>query len=147
MEDYNAAFLRCFKDVEALHGQRRCIAAMHFGGVAIECFLKYILVSSIPQGATMDWYKNVTRTPNHGHVYKNLGHNYGEAWVQHSELQTRVASNPNVQQWLATVEEPDGCHFIDMRYSSQEPQAAKYDEWRDAYERLVEWLQIQSMTL
>ena len=39
MEDFHAAFFRCVKDVEVLHEQGRYIAAMHFGGVAIECWL------------------------------------------------------------------------------------------------------------
>ena len=43
MEDYYAAFLRCAKDVEVLHEQKRRIAAMHFGGVAIECLLKHMI--------------------------------------------------------------------------------------------------------
>lgn len=48
MEDYQAAFLRCVNDVEALDCAGRRIAAMHFGGIAIECLLKYMIFSSLP---------------------------------------------------------------------------------------------------
>jgi hypothetical protein len=147
MEDYNAAFLRCAKDVEVLHEQKRRIAAMHFGGVAIECLLKQMLVTSFPEGATMDWYKNERKTPGYGHFIKNPGHDYNEVLSQYDGLQSRVDSTPGIQQLLDDIKDPNGCPFIDMRYSSQEPEESGYNEWREKYQSLLAWLLEQSMKL
>jgi hypothetical protein len=51
MEDYQAAFLQRAADVTTLDENGRCIAAIHFGGVTVECLLQHILFTSLPQGA------------------------------------------------------------------------------------------------
>jgi hypothetical protein len=45
MEDYHTAFLQRATDVTVLDKNGRRIAAIHFGGVAIECLLKHIIIT------------------------------------------------------------------------------------------------------
>ena len=44
MEDYQSAFLQRHQDTEILHQSKRKIAAMHFGGITIECLLKSMIL-------------------------------------------------------------------------------------------------------
>src|SRR5437763_13161209 len=55
MEDYQAAFLQRANDVEVLDKAGRRTAAMHFGGVAVECLLKYMIFTSLPKDAKWEW--------------------------------------------------------------------------------------------
>jgi len=144
MEDYYAAFLRCAKDVEALHEQKRCIAAMHFGGVAIECLLKYMILTSLSENATKDWYDGTDKTKEYGHTITNPGHDYDEALNRHNKLSSYIKKKRRVHGWLLDVEKPDG-HFIDMRYSNKEPEEKRYKEWMWKYRELMEWLQTEGM--
>lgn len=146
MEDYHTAFLRCVKDVEVLHEQKRRIAAMHFGGVAIECFLKYMIFTSLPRNAIKNWYDGTEETGNYGHTYKNPGHNYDAALGCLNTVNDRVKRFGTVQAWLNTVERPEG-HFIDMRYLGYEPEEEKYKKWYHSYLSLKEWLQTKGMEL
>jgi hypothetical protein len=145
MEDYYAAFLRCVGDVEALHEQKRYIAAMHFGGVAIECLLKYMILASLSKSVTKDWYdSNNDRTKNYGHTITNPGHDYHEALNRHNRLRSRIERRRDVHGWLLDVEKPDD-HFIDMRYSSKVPEERKYKRWMWKYKKLIDWLQTEGM--
>src|SRR5215469_5479280 len=104
MEDYHAAFLRCVDDVKALDEKGRRVAAMHFGGVAVECLLKHMLVSSIPQGATKEWYNSRREsTWNYGHRIENPGHEYNSVLSQHRALELRVDDDPGVRKLLSDV--------------------------------------------
>jgi len=136
MEDYEAAFLQRVLDVEALHDAGRRSAAMHFGGITIECLLKYLVVTSFPQGATKEW-KTDTNDP--GHTIKNPGHDYQYALRCYHRLWFRVQQSRYVLKWLNEVEAPNG-HFIDMRYIGKEPDEAKYKLWWRSYQNLLGWL-------
>ena len=144
MEDYNAAFLRCARDVEVLHEQKRHIAAMHFGGVAIECLLKHMIFTSLPKNAIKDWYDGSDKTKNYGHTYKNPGHSYNAALGCLNTVHDGVKRFSAVESWLNIVERPDGL-FIDMRYSGNEPEEEKYTRWYRSYLSLKGWLQTTGM--
>ena len=61
---------------------------------------------------------------------------------RYNRLRDRVQQFPAVQKWLQEVENP-GCHFIDMRYVGDEPDAEKYKRWWQAYRNLKGWLEKQ----
>ncbi len=145
MEDYQAAFLARIMDVEALHKNGRRIATMHFGGVAIECLLKYIICTSLPKNSKgeCEW-KTETNDP--GHTINNPGHNYQKAVRCHPRLWDRIQRSPAALKWLNEVENP-GNHFIDIRYSGNEPDNEHYQRWLKAYQHLKGWLQKQATTL
>jgi hypothetical protein len=92
MEDYQTAFLRCVIDVDVLDSTGRRIAAMYFGGVAIECLLKYMIFSTLPADAKKEW-KTETNDP---------GHNYNAALgcLNPTGCATRCPSHPI---WLLTI--------------------------------------------
>lgn len=143
MENFHAAFLERAKDVEVLAQNDRRRAAMHFGGVTVECLLKAVLCASLPskQDGTKEWY-NDSNSP--GHKVYNPGHNYqktiNEAQRYNRRLKARLQQVPQVLQWLEDIERPD-MSFIDMRYSEQEPDEQTYQQWKQSYKRLLGWLQ------
>ena len=55
MDDYQAAFIQRHTDTEALCNSDRKIAAMHFGGITIECLLKSMILASLPKRAIREW--------------------------------------------------------------------------------------------
>lgn len=139
MEDYQAAFLQRSTDVSTLDTNGRQIAAMHIGGITIECLLKYMLTVSSPTGPIKEWK---TELNNPGHSITNPGHSYKSALMQNRRLRDRIQRFPEVRQWLEDVENP-GRHFIDMRYQGKEPDAIDYQKWHKSYKRLMRWLQNQ----
>jgi hypothetical protein len=143
MEDYQTAFLARHIDTEVLCKSDRKTAAMHFGGVTIECLLKAIIFASLPKGASREW-KTDSFDP--GHTLTNPGHSYVEALKRNNRLNSRVQKCPEVRKWLQEIEQPNQ-HFIDMRYSCSEPDDERYKHWLDSYQRLRKWLQQQATQL
>ncbi|MFB8797323.1 MAG: hypothetical protein U7126_24565 [Microcoleus sp.] len=47
IEDYQAAFIESHLDTETLGKSGRKVAAMHLGGVTIECLLKAMIFGSL----------------------------------------------------------------------------------------------------
>lgn len=143
MEDYQAAFVERHKDVGILDQAKRRRAAMHFGGVTIECLLKYMIFVSLPEGAKWEWK---TRENDPGHTISNPGHNYLDAIQRNHKLRDRIQQFPEVVKWLSDVENM-GCHFIEMRYLGTEPEDIKYRQWKKSYMSLLSWLQKQATQL
>ncbi len=141
MEDYQAAFLQRLKDVETLDQAGRRAAAMHFGGVVVECLLKYMILITLPKNAKREW-KTETNDP--GHTFMNPGHSYKDALGCLNQIRFSVERQERwVQKWFDDVEHP-GRHFIDMRYSGEEPDEIAYKKWRQSYKSLLGWLQKQA---
>jgi hypothetical protein len=145
MEDYQAAFLERHKDTEILCSPpARKLAAMHFGGITIECLLKSMIFATLPKVAKREWK---TDSNNPGHTITNPGHSFQDALKRHNKLYDRVQKFPEVRKWLNIVENPKNQHFIDMRYSGSEPDDPDYKQWLVAYKRLIDWLQKQATQL
>ena len=144
MEDYEEAFLARYQDTEVLHLSSRQVAAMHFGGVTVECLLKSIIISNLPRGASSEWK---TDANNPGHTITNPGHDFQNALNRCNRLNYRVQNFPEVRKWINIVENPQG-HFIDMRYRGGEAREVDYyKQWLSAYTSLIGWLQKQASTL
>lgn len=143
MEDYQAAFLQRHTDTETLCVSSRKMAAMHFGGMTVECLLKSIIMASLPKGAVREW-KTDSNHP--GHTLTNPKHNFQDALKRHNRLNARVQRFPEVIKWLSIVENPSQ-HFIDLRYSGDEPNDTEYKRWLSAYQSLNRWLQKQAPQL
>lgn len=144
MEDYQSAFIERHIDTQTLSQSGRKVAAMHFGGVTIECLLKAIIFASLPRGATQEW---MTESYDPGHTFTNPGHSYIEALRRHNRLRSRIYNSPQVRKWLDEVENPIGQHFINMRYSGIEPDDPNYKRWLNAYQSLKGWLLKQATQL
>jgi hypothetical protein len=144
MEDYQSAFLARYQDTEVLHLSSREVAAMHFGGVTVECLLKSIIISNLQRGANREWK---TETNNPGHSITNPGHDFQNALNRCNRLKDRVQRCTEVRRWIDIVENPQG-HFIDMRYCGAEiNEMDYYKQWLFAYKNLICWLQKQASTL
>jgi hypothetical protein len=143
MEDYQTAFFDRHQDTEILCASSRKIAAMHFGGITIECLLKSIILSSCPKGTRREWK---TDTNNPGHTITNPGHSFQDALRRHNILRSRIQKFPDVMKWLEIVENPNQ-HFIDMRYSIDTLEESEYKKWFSAYRHLLGWLQKQATQL
>jgi hypothetical protein len=129
MEDYQAAFMERHIDTQTLYPVRK-VGAMHFGGVTIECLLKAIICNTLP-----------------GVTHNLITHTYAELLKKHNKLKCRVDHNSEVRKWLDQVENPMGQHFIDMRYSSLEPDEQNYKIWLHAYTSIKSWLLKQATQL
>lgn len=129
MEDYQAAFIGRHFDTKTLDQSGRKVAAMHFGGVTIECLLKAIICNNLRGGASQ----------------RLMTHSYTALLAKHPTLQSRVTHT--VREWLDEVEYPTSQHFIDMRYCGIEPNDASYTHWLDAFNQLTNWLQQQATQL
>jgi hypothetical protein len=143
MEDYQAAFLARHQDTEVLHLSSRQVAAMHFGGVTVECLLKSIIIGNLPRGASGEWK---TETNNPGHPITNPGHDFQRALNQCNRLKDRIQRYPKVREWIDIVENPQG-HFINTRYCGGEASEDHYKKWLFAYNSLISWLRKQASTL
>ncbi len=143
MENYQAAFEQRYYDTEILCQSARKVAAMHFGGVTVECLLKSMILTTLPRDTNREW-KNDSNNP--GHTITNPGHDFQDALRRHNRLRDRVQKFPQVMKWLNKVEHPSQ-HFIDMRYFSNELNDTDYKEWQSAYNSLIGWLRKQSNTL
>jgi hypothetical protein len=140
MEDYQSAFLQRHRDTEILDRSNRKIAAMHFGGITIECLLKSMILASV---SSQEWK---TDSNNPGHTITNPGHSLRAALKSNNRLYSRVQNCPEVIKWINIVENPSQ-NFITMRYSSSEPNDDEYKQWLSAYTRLEKWLQKQATQL
>ncbi len=144
MEDYNAAFIQRHLDTNVLCQSNRKVAAMHFGGVTIECLLKAMILATLPKKAIKEW-KTDSNHPEH--TITNPGHSYIEALKRHNKLKSRIDKFPEVIKWLTEVENPASQHFIDIRYSGLEPDDENYKKWLNAYNSIRSWLQKQATQL
>ncbi|MFM8308252.1 MAG: hypothetical protein ACKN87_14695 [Microcystis aeruginosa] len=140
MEDYQSAFLQRHQDTEILCKSNRKIAAMHFGGITIECLLKSMILASV---SNKEWK---TKSNNPGHTITNPGHSLTAALTRNNRLYSRVQNCPEVRKWINIVENPSK-KCITMRYSSSEPNDDKYKEWLSAYTGLKNWLVSQATEL
>lgn len=143
MENYQDAFLHRLHDTQVLHESDRKIAAIHFGGITIECLLKSIVLTNIPPGATPEWS---TSSNDPGHTISNPGHSFVEALKRHEKLYYRAQKFKPVMKWINDVECPSE-HFIDMRYACSDPEDAIYRHWFKTYKSLLGWIQKQSSQL
>jgi hypothetical protein len=139
MEDFQSAFGERNQDTTVLHDSDRKIAAMHLGGVTVECLLKALILSTVPKSQRM--WKNDDCDP--GHTFTNPGHSFEDALKRNNALRHRVSQNSTVKNWIKIVQSPNGEHFIDMRYSSNVPHDKDYKEWWFAYSSLLKWLLAQ----
>jgi len=144
MEDYQIAFMQRHIDTDTLCQSRRKVAAMHFGGVTIECLLKAMILSTLPKDASREWKTDVN---NPRHTITNPGHSYIEALKRHNRLKSRIDKFRQVTIWLSEVENPNSHNFIDIRYSGLEPDDESYKRWSNAYRSLSQWLQKQATQL
>lgn len=135
IEDYASAFLERAQDQAVLAKADRRIAAMHMGGIVIECRLKSLIFRSLSP-AEQNW-KTDDYAP--GHSITNPGHNLQNALKRCPRLYTKAQRN-NILPWLAIIQNPCG-EFIQLRYSSHKVSDKDYSQWVKAYRILIDWIE------
>ncbi len=156
MEDYRRAYLERLEDKDKLIAHDRRLAAMHLGGVAIECLLKALLVEV--EGVSA-WHVSSDKCPSCGvairpsypqsHGVANPGHDLMRAITASSRLKNRLMSHPQRQMlvdWINEIMKPS-CNFIALRYECNPPDDSKFQAWKDAFGRLHFWLCRQDQDL
>jgi len=136
IEDYASAFLERAQDQAVLAKADRRIAAMHMGGIVIECRLKSLIFRSFPP-AKQAW-KTDDYDP--GHSIANPGHHLLTALKRCPRLYDKAKKSGDVLSWLATVQTPCG-DFINLRYACHEVSDEDYSRWLTAYRNLKGWIQ------
>ena len=71
----------------------------------------------------------------------------GKTFYSVDKLKSRIDNFSEARKWLDQVENPMGQHFIDMRYSSLEPDELNYKRWLHAYISIKSWLLNQATRL
>lgn len=143
IEDYQSAYLQRCQDTTVLHEGQRWLASMHWGGCTVECLLKAIVLSQIPNPEERHWSTKEHPQP---HGIKRPGHDLKQALQCHQRLFHRAQQSTIVMKWLNRVQTPSQ-NFIDLRYEGQDPHETDYQEWWDAYNQLREWLEQQKTQL
>ncbi|MBD2161634.1 hypothetical protein H6F46_13120 [Limnothrix sp. FACHB-1083] len=135
-EDYASAFLERAQDQAVLAKADRRIAAMHMGGIVIECRLKSLIFRGFP--SAMHVWKTDDHDP--GHNITNPGHHLLNTLKCCPKLYTKAKKSRDVLRWLATVQDPCG-DFISLRYACHEVSDEDYSRWLTAYRNLKGWIQ------
>ena len=158
-EDFGEAYHSRKKDLQSIDGIDRKILKMHWGGVIVECFVKYLIVqkysmnkrrkSKIGQWFS-DYTENILREKEQqghqltGNDYKEYacdlesGHNF-IMWIR-KRLKFTIAGE--IDDALNIVYNPleyEGKRcFIDLRYESEHLQGIedKYIKWKEAYDKV-----------
>lgn len=158
MENYRAAYQERLIDQKKLEDADRRIAAMHFGGVVIECLLKAMRVEL---DGLAQWHVPEQSCPGCGtlirpgntqpHGIVNPGHQIMKAIQKWPLLWQRLTKmNPTQRNlfldWLQLLETPS-CQFIDLRYKYQAPSDAEFATWQEAFRRFNGWICRQDQQL
>jgi len=141
MDDYPTAFISRCLDTKQLYNQNRKIAAMHLGGITIECLLKKVCF--IYHGLS-DWEQVSKRT---GKIIYNPKHRLSVLISLINSLYIRASYNQQIMDALKKVQEPCGLDYILWRYQGNEPGKAEFDDWYKSYLTLLKWLLVQIKTI
>jgi hypothetical protein len=141
MEDYTGAFLERKQDTNALLNLHdRCIATFHFGGIAIECRLKALLVfyHRIDQ-----WEKRSLRRKDvmFRQPIKNPNHGLLTALKRMPKLYERARLDKNFIIHLQNIIHPLGAtniDYISLRYIAQSSQSQ--NNWKQSFDYVCGWL-------
>ena len=144
MEDYAGASDERFADVDALlaSAPKRSTAAVHIGGVAVECRIKSIVLR---YHRILRWSEQGAR-PSDGFWRKPVprpGHSLISAVRIMSKIYERAKADPLFLTHLDRLMHPIGSQdidFIDMRYAATGVDSRALDEWEKSLEYVRGWL-------
>lgn len=135
VEDYFGAFQARALDTDILYQAGRSVGTVHFGGIAIECLIKSIII--IRHGIE-EWH---TEYNNQLHGIKNPGHDLIQAFRLIPELRCRLKESPQLVSCLNILLNPIGNgNYINERYNGQDIPEERLKEWYNAYLSLRRWL-------
>jgi hypothetical protein len=153
MEDYRKAYKERLADKQKLEEADRRVAAMHIGGIVIECHLKAMRVKA---NSVTDWHipeekcSSCKATVHPGfpqkHGIVNPGHrlffaiqSWPKLWQQLSQMKQE---RDKIIGWINLLEKPS-CNYIDLRYTHETPTDQEFQAWHEAFKRVEAWLRVQ----
>lgn len=142
MEDYAGAHTCRVSDVEALATSVRHTAALHLGGIAVECRLKAM---TITYHKLLGWDTPSKRLkdPLSGNPISCPGHGLMAALRLMPKVYKIAKYDPPFLKHLSRVMHPIGAtnvDFISIRYSSEELAPQSFADWRRSLEFVLGWL-------
>ena len=144
IEDYASAFLERAQDQAVLAQADRRIAAMHMGGIMIECRLKAASLGHFSEDRR-EWERS--KNPNTQHCgIRNPGHDLHQALNELDKLGVVKASD-DIQGALDTIQNPlPEYSFINLRYYGGSLEASDYEDWETKYQVFKTWLDQQLLS-
>ncbi|PRH10338.1 hypothetical protein C6T61_07910 [Burkholderia multivorans] len=144
MEDYENASTARRADVEILlRGDApRAIAAVHLGGVSVECKLKS-LVAKYHDIASWDDNSRRKKDPRLGQPISRPGHGLLAAIKLMDTIYRKAKSDPMLLNHLNRVMHPSGAtslDFIELRYVASELDKNSLNDWRQSFHYVMSWL-------
>ena len=143
MEDFTGAYRERKRDTFALLAlqNNHSIAAFHLGGIAIECYLKSLLISYHQLSA---WkHKSLKQNdPLFDKPIKNPSHSLMEAIKNMSDLYNIAMTDSVFLSHLSRIIKPLGGDFpdyINLRYSSKTNYPT--EEWLESFNHVLGWLE------
>ena len=144
MENYAAAYEARLSDVETLLAPEtpRAVAAVHLGGVAVECRLKALAVT---YHKITEWGQEGARArdPWKGKSIARPGHSLVPIVKLMNELYQKAKNDARFLTHLDALVHPTGAtqvDFIDLRYAGDEVERDALQGWRRSFEYVCGWL-------
>jgi hypothetical protein len=144
MEDYAGACAARYQDVEALLGcqPRRSTAAVHFGGIAVECHVKALVLryheisewNQLGRRSGENYYRKPVERP---------GHHLPSSIKMMARLYEKARADRLFLEHLDQLQHPVGSRdadFIDLRYSGSDVAAGTMDAWQASLKYVSGWL-------
>lgn len=150
MENYAGACSARYLDVETLLGSLppRTVAAVHIGGIAVECRLKALILNY--HGIT-EWNQHGRRARDAyaGRPVQGPGHHLVSALKLMTRLFDKAKADPLFMKHLDQVMHPVGSRdidFIALRYSANELNGDSLATWRKSLDYVTGWLKKNEVT-
>ncbi|WP_120750171.1 hypothetical protein [Paenibacillus ginsengarvi] len=140
IEKFDRAYHERSIDLSQIKQMRR-IAAMHLGGVIIECLIKSIIVKYYginQRNRITEWIatRNIPRSGRN--IIQNPSHRLFQGIQLITPLFNRV--DTNIIAFLNVLQRPNGIEYIDLRYHSGNITNQQYEDWLKAYTAIRAWL-------
>lgn len=141
MENYSSAASHRYSEAQILLAHSKYVAAVHMGGVSIECKLKELLI--IYHRIT-NWSDKSQRLkdPKYGSVINRPGHGLLECLKKMDALYSRAKTDSNFIRHMDRLRHPrgGGMDFIELRYFGGELTTQEIDDWRESYRYVWGWI-------
>lgn len=165
-EDFEEAYYSRKEDLRSINNLNRKIMEMHWGGIVIECFVKFLVIEKYSMNKMRknnnkiaqlfsDYTENILREKENGgyQLTKNDYNDYGfklsegHNFIALIENKLKITISGEIDYYLNIVynpleyEEQNKC-FIDLRYESEDLQGIeeKYQQWKTSYKKVMTWL-------
>ena len=144
MEDYEVAHKNRLSDIDVLLAgpNKRGTAAIHLGGVAVECRLKALIILYHRIAAWDDPSKR-PKDAKLGQPIARTGHSLISAVRMMPEIYAKAKADPSFLKHLSNINFPTGSSLIDfiaLRYASAEISEPAISSWRESLKYVLGWL-------